>query len=216
MTDLQHLAGVHAPQDRYPSSVIMHSFRQTLLSLVFSFFCCCESSGRCLNASGVLKGFPRIYVKLDNNIHPTLCFRVGHMRILYFLSRQVFWSSNHCCLKDKVRQQKSCAYVYSYTWNSFSQGLRQANQAVTQLFPRYSFIQVTKALAKWSTTADLVSSKQSTLLGGLSQPVDLIGELMYFPNGLNILLMLLFLLAAYGTAWEGWSCTDTIQRIKYP
>lgn len=124
---------VHIPQERYPIPVIMHSFLQTLLSFSFFFFCCCESSIWCLNASGVLKGFPRIYVKLDNNIHPTLCFRVGHMRILYFLSRQIFWSSNHLLLmKDKVRQQKSCAYVYSYAWNSVSQGLSQANQAVTQ------------------------------------------------------------------------------------
>lgn len=36
-------------------------------------------------------------------------------------------------MKDKVKEWKICAYVYSYAFNRISQGLRQANQAVMQL-----------------------------------------------------------------------------------
>lgn len=38
-------------------------------------------------ADETLKGFPRMYMKLDNKVHQEVqSIRAGHMRILYFLS----------------------------------------------------------------------------------------------------------------------------------
>lgn len=116
-------------------------------------------------------------------------------------------------MKDKVRQQKSCAYVYSYAWNSVSQGLSQANQAVTQsvisqifFYPsnestgqmsHNSLLGVIKTLNfTWRPKQACRSSYRGTHVHPLS-------NFNGFFTALNILLMLLYLLAACGTAWEG-------------
>lgn len=113
MTSSTWLVITDVPQGRYWRSVMMYSYR--FYFLLFFLFCC-GSSGQCLCASGVLKGFPRIYVKWKNKIHHEVqCLRAGHLRILCFLSKHAFWSSNNLLfMKDKVSRRHG--YAYSYVW----------------------------------------------------------------------------------------------------
>lgn len=107
LTSSTWLVTADIPQVRYPISVMMYCFLQTTFfyfSFTFLFFCF-GSSSRCLYASGLLKGFPRKYVKLENKINYEIqCLRAGHLRILCFLPKHSFWSSKHLLfIKDKQK-----------------------------------------------------------------------------------------------------------------
>lgn len=106
----------------HSSSEISNICNDVLLSTEFTFFYfflfCCGSFSWCLYASGLLKGFPRIYVKLDNKIHYEIqCLRAVHLRILSFLPKHSFCSSNHLLfIKDK---QKTWLCLFIYLGESF-------------------------------------------------------------------------------------------------
>lgn len=111
LTSNTWLVTADIPQVRYSISVMMYCVPQALLSVLFLF--CCGSSRQCLYASGLLKGFPRIYVKLENKIHYEVqCLRAGHLRILCFLPKHSFWSSNHLLFMKDKQKMWLCLFMY--------------------------------------------------------------------------------------------------------